>query len=52
MKSNMRTITVNGKTYRVWADYIIRGMCAEDENGMLSLVVPEKQDIESGANLG
>jgi methionyl-tRNA synthetase len=27
-------------------------LCAEDENGMLSLVVPEKQDIESGANLG
>ena len=33
MKSNMRIVTVNGKTYRVWADYIIRGMCAEDENG-------------------
>ncbi len=27
-------------------------LCAEDENGTLSLVIPEKQDIESGANLG
>ena len=38
MKSNMRTITVNGKTYRVWADYIIRGMCAEDENGNIKKI--------------
>ncbi|MBQ8291079.1 MAG: methionine--tRNA ligase [Clostridia bacterium] len=27
-------------------------LCAEDEDGVLSLVVPEKQDIKSGANLG
>ncbi len=38
MKSSMRTVTVNGKTFRVWADFIIRGMCAEDENGNIKKI--------------
>ena len=34
----MRTVTVNGKTFRVWADYLIRGMCAEDERGNIKKI--------------
>jgi hypothetical protein len=27
-------------------------MAAEDENGVLSLIVPENKDVESGTRLG
>ena len=33
MKSRIQNITVNGKQYKVWSDFIERAMFAEDENG-------------------
>ena len=33
MKSSAKKTTVAGKTFTVWADYILRGMIAEDEEG-------------------
>jgi hypothetical protein len=38
MKSSIRKVTVAGKTFTVWADYIIRGMCAEDERGNIKKI--------------
>ena len=38
MKSSSRKTTVAGKTFIVWADYIIRGMCAEDEHGNIKKI--------------
>lgn len=38
MKSSIRTTTVDGKKFTVWADYSIRGMCAEDENGNIKKI--------------
>ena len=38
MKSSIRKTTVAGKTFTVWADYIIRGMCAEDEQGNIKKI--------------
>ena len=38
MKSSIRMTTVDGKKFRVWADYIIRGMCAEDEQGNIKKI--------------
>lgn len=38
MKSSIRKITVAGKTFTVWADYIIRGMCAEDDRGNIKKI--------------
>lgn len=38
MKSSITKTTVAGKTFTVWADYIIRGMCAEDENGNIKKI--------------
>ena len=33
MKGTVRTVTVGGKEYKVWSDFILRGTFAEDENG-------------------
>ena len=33
MRSSITKTIVAGKTFKVWADYIIRGMLAEDESG-------------------
>lgn len=38
MKSSIRTTTVDGKKFTIWADYIIRGMCAEDEQGNIKKI--------------
>ena len=38
MKSSIRTTTVEGRKYTVWADYAIRGMCAEDDRGNIKKI--------------
>jgi hypothetical protein len=40
MKSKVETITMNKgtRTFKVYADYIMRGMYAEDENGTVKCI--------------
>lgn len=38
MKSEITIYTVNGNEYKVWADYIKRGMYAEDMNGVVKCI--------------
>lgn len=33
MKGTIKNITVGGKVYKVWSDFIARGTFAENENG-------------------
>ena len=38
MKSRIELVTVQGKEYKVWSDYIKRGTFAEDENGTVKCI--------------
>lgn len=40
MKGTVKTITMNKgtRTFKVWADFIQRGMFAEDENGTVKKI--------------
>ena len=38
MTGTIKMITVQGKEYKVWSDYIMRGTYAEDENGVKKMI--------------
>lgn len=38
MTGTVKTTTVQGKTYKVWSDFIMRATYAEDENGTVKAI--------------
>lgn len=38
MKGTIKNITVGGKIYKVWSDFIKRGTFAENENGEIKMI--------------
>ena len=38
MKSTVKVITVLGKEYKVWSDYVMRATYAEDETGCIKMI--------------
>lgn len=38
MAGTIHTTTVEGKTYKVWSDFIARATFAEDENGTKKII--------------
>lgn len=38
MTGQIRTTTVEGRTYKVWSDFIARGTFAENENGEIKKI--------------
>jgi hypothetical protein len=38
MKGSIKNITVGGKVYKVWSDFIMRATYAENENGVVKRI--------------